>query len=180
MISAEKAAFIRTLADESGHIEPSEVVAAARNPRSPLHDEFEWEVGKAAQQSWLDHARRLIRLVKIEVTIENRVYRSVAYVSDPERDSKSRRYIDVTVAGARRATARAIITAEMERITAAIRRARELAMVLGLDQMLDELLADVDQIRALAQEPRKRTNKKIAKKAARRATTRRPHVEART
>jgi hypothetical protein len=181
MISKDKSDFIRTLADQTGHIEPADVVTAAREPGSPIHDEFEWEVEKAAQQAWLDHARRLIRLVKIEVTVENRVYRSVAYVSDPEREPKSRRYVDVTFAAQQRSTARAIITAEMDRIVAAIRRARELAMVLGLTSMLDELLADTDQIRAMAQKPRPSTKKKTAKKSVRaRATTRRSHVEART
>lgn len=179
MISKEKAEVIRSLADASGHIEPEAVVKEARDPGSPLHDEFEWDTSKAAKQAWIEQARRLIRLVKIEIIIENRVYRSVNYVSDPSRDQKSRRFIDVTIAANQRSTARAIIVAEMDRITAAIRRARELAMVLGLDPLLDELLSDVNTIRAVAQEPRRRSKKRITKKRGGRPRGR-PHPELRT
>lgn len=46
------------------------VVDAARNPLSPLHDEFEWDDKKAAHAHRLDTARHIIR--SVELVIERR------------------------------------------------------------------------------------------------------------
>jgi hypothetical protein len=146
MISKEKADAIRALADENGYIEPRDVVAAARDPGSPLHDEFPWDTQTAAEAYWIDQARRLIRLVKIEITIDEKVIRSVAYVVDPDRPPRSRRYVDLTVAATHQAMSQEILFAEMERVTAAIRRAQEVATVLGLRPQLDVLLDNVRNV----------------------------------
>jgi hypothetical protein len=132
MISQEKADAIRALADDNGFIEPSDIVAAARNPDHVLHDEFQWDLRSAAEAHWLDTARHLVRLVKVEVVIDEKVIRSVGYVVDPDRPTRSRRYIDLTVAATNRVMAQEILADEMTRITAAIRRAQEIATVLHL------------------------------------------------
>lgn len=178
MISQDKADFIRSLADADGHIEPSVVVAEARDPKCILHDEFQWGLQDAATAHWIDTAKRLIRFVKVEVTIEDRVFRSVRYVADPAREQKSKRFVDLTIAGRSRAMAREILQAEMERVISAIRRAREIALVLGLDRELDELLADVNRIRAKAKAPRKRA-KKLRRKPKRSTSRRSAHGELR-
>ena len=48
-----------------GRITPEQVLEDARDPESPLHNYFEWDVETAARQYWLDQARTLIRSVKI-------------------------------------------------------------------------------------------------------------------
>lgn len=46
-----------------GVINPLDVVAAARNPKSPLHPKFTWDDSEAASQYRIWQARQLIRVV---------------------------------------------------------------------------------------------------------------------
>jgi hypothetical protein len=146
MISQEKSEFVRSLADANGHIEPADVIEAARSPKSPIHGDFEWDESIAAQAYLFEQARRLIRLVKIEVTIDHRTFHSVAYVVDPDRERGSRRYVDLTIAAQRRSTAEQIILMEMGRIIAGIRRAQQIAGVCGLSKHLEALLENATKI----------------------------------
>lgn len=68
-------------ADEDNQLKPEAVVAAARDPESPLHRKFEWNDEKAAIQHRLNQARSLIRAY---VTIVPNIPRPVrAYISTP-------------------------------------------------------------------------------------------------
>jgi hypothetical protein len=160
MISKEKADYICSLADKDGYIDPHSVVEAARNPNSPIHNDFQWSVAAAAQENWLDQARALIRFVKVNVTINRRTVAAPYYVPDPERPTRSARYIELTIAGRNAEVAQQIMMAEMDRIAAAIKRAQQIAEVLGLSKMLDDLLEDVTTIRTAAE--RRREAKAVA------------------
>lgn len=46
--------------------DPSHVVNAARDEKSPLHQHFEWDDAKAAHAHRLDQARGLIRLIRVQ------------------------------------------------------------------------------------------------------------------
>lgn len=50
-----------------GCITASRVVEEARPKSSPIHDEFEWDVNKAAYEYNLSQARRLIKVTPIKV-----------------------------------------------------------------------------------------------------------------
>jgi hypothetical protein len=152
VISQEKADFIRSLANEHGFIEPSDLVAAARPKNSVLHDEFEWNSEKAAEAHRIDTARRLIRYVRIELIINEQVINAVGYVSDPNRPSKSRRYVDLTIVAANEMMRQEVLMAELTRIVAQIRRAQEVAAVLGLSRQLAGMLSDVEALLELAQQ----------------------------
>jgi hypothetical protein len=182
MISLEKTNYIRTLADASGYIEPSRLVDVAREPDNILHDEFEWDVQRAAEEQWIDQARRLIRLVRVEITVEHREIRAVGYVIDPDRPPTSRRYVDLTVAARNREQAHEIIRDEMSRITAAVRRAQAIAMVLGLEDELDRLLDNVRDVIAAAEqaEARMKHKKAAAPKAKARGRPKRATISAAT
>jgi hypothetical protein len=152
VISQEKRDFIQSLADEHGFIEPADVVAAARPRNSILHDEFEWDSEKAAEAHRINTAARLIRFVRLEIVINEKSISSVAYVSDPHRPSKSRRYIDLTVVAANTAMKQEILMNELTRIVAQIKRAQEVAAVLGLSRQLAGMLSDVEALLTLAQQ----------------------------
>ena len=65
--------------DHGGILYPEDVVNSARDPKSPLHDVFEWDDGIAAEQYRLEQARRLIR---VQVIIEPRKHKMIrAYIS---------------------------------------------------------------------------------------------------
>lgn len=46
---------------------PADVVQEARNPKSPLHDHFTWDVSEAAQKRWLQEARLMVNHVRVVV-----------------------------------------------------------------------------------------------------------------
>jgi len=48
-----------------GLLEPNVVWEAARDPESPIHEEFEWDVEKAAERHWRQRARNLMNHVAV-------------------------------------------------------------------------------------------------------------------
>ena len=151
MLTKAQQNHVRSLATSGGHIEPADVVADARDPQSPLHGCFNWNVRQAAEAHWLEAAKQVIRLVRVEITVEEHEIRSVAhFVRDPDRPPKSKRYVDIGVVANDRRLAQEVIIDEMQRITSAIGRARGLARVLGLDAMLTRMLSQADAIAAAA------------------------------
>ena len=63
MLSKEKADFVRALADADGHIDPRRIVEAARDPASPIHTDFTWNIGDAAAERWRDDNLAVLRLL---------------------------------------------------------------------------------------------------------------------
>lgn len=56
--------------DSGGALTTTAVYEAAMDPDSPLHEEFEWDVEKAAQAHWRDRAGNLIRHLAV-VRVKN-------------------------------------------------------------------------------------------------------------
>jgi hypothetical protein len=52
---------------EEGVLNPDDVVEAARNPKSAMHDQFNWDDSEAAHAYRLQQARALIKRVVVEV-----------------------------------------------------------------------------------------------------------------
>jgi hypothetical protein len=146
MISSAKAAFIRSLEDSSGRLEPEKVIEAARPANSPIHEDFEWDLKKAAQQHWIEQARTLIRYVRLEVVIERETICVPFYVNDPIRAPKSKTYVELTSVKGQRAQALRVLEDEVDRIASALERARKVALVLGIGPDLDRLLADLNAL----------------------------------
>jgi hypothetical protein len=53
---------LQALHDKFGILKPEDVVECARDEHSPLHEHFEWNDGKAADEYRKDQARSLIRV----------------------------------------------------------------------------------------------------------------------
>jgi NTP pyrophosphatase (non-canonical NTP hydrolase) len=173
MISKQKADYIRTLADAAGHIDPNLVVEAAKDPTSPIHDEFVWDTDAAAAAHWVETARQLIRFVKLEVTIQRQTVIAPFYVSDPLRAPKSRRYLELSRAARDIAIAQQVMQAELERIAAAIRRAQQIAAVLGMTEELADLLNDVTMLKTVSEKKaEEKAEKKRRKKRGGKSTPR--------
>jgi hypothetical protein len=62
-----RAALIALYEAHEGMLPPASVVEAARDPSSPLHDEFEWDDDAAAASYRLAQAGALIRRIKLQV-----------------------------------------------------------------------------------------------------------------
>lgn len=74
----DKEAAIKAL-ERGGHVDPNDLIKAARNPDHPCHGDFTWDVDQAASERWRDQARYLIRQCKFEVLVEDHGPRSVTY-----------------------------------------------------------------------------------------------------
>jgi hypothetical protein len=142
-LTLQQITFVRSQADKGGHIEPDHLVEAARDPASPIHDQFEWNDRRAGELYRRDQAQQIIRMVKVEIEIEDRTLVIPYYVSDPDRPVGSHRYVEIDRAARNHETARSVMLDEMRRISAAINRARGVAAALGLDALLDELFRQV-------------------------------------
>jgi hypothetical protein len=138
----QRAAAIAACRDKSGRIMPYIVVDAARDPTSPLHDEFEWDVAKAAERDWIRTACELIRSVKFIVEYEDRKIVAPFYVSDPARDESA--YIQTARIAKNGAMSERVLRDELARIVGAIHRAMNLAAAFNLkssfERMLDEAM----------------------------------------
>lgn len=137
------AKVVKSLEREDGRLLPSDVVEAARDPRSVLHSHFEWDDSKAAHEHRLAQARALIRTIKVEVTVRSVPLSVVGYVRDPSAETKESGYRNIFSVRSDDDAARAAIVDEMKRVASAARRARMVAAVLGVE-------ADIDQISEIA------------------------------
>ncbi len=146
-IVAQRAA-IEALRDRHGRITAAAVVEAARDPNSPLHFAFDWNVESAAQSHWLDTARRRIAAVRINISVGSRVITAVAYVRDPLCHTREAGYRELTQIAARRDEAVAVVEMELARIAAAIQRARSICAVLDLEAEFEGMLTDLTLVRA--------------------------------
>jgi hypothetical protein len=72
-------------AAHSGRLTPEAVIEDARDPDSPLHHEFNWDLEQAAYQHWVYTARRLISSVEIQITVHELTLAVPAWVHDPDR-----------------------------------------------------------------------------------------------
>ena len=89
---ADKAAAILAL-ERGGKIDPNDLIEAAKSASHPCHDDFTWDVKAAASERWRDQARKLIRRVEFEVTVDDATESVVRYVphdDDGEERVKSR------------------------------------------------------------------------------------------
>lgn len=129
-----------------GRLTPDAVVADAKSPESPLHDQFEWDDSAAANQYRLDQARSLIRTMRIEVTTESRTVSTVRYVRDPSA-GEEQGYVEVTKLKDDRALARDALLAELVALNARFVRAHSLADALGLSAEFVELRDRVESLR---------------------------------
>lgn len=80
---------LEELTTQTGNITPERVVEDARNPKSPLHPNFEWD-NTAAAESWRQHtARNLIGSLVVVRVNEKQVTGTVrAFVSVRSEDNK--------------------------------------------------------------------------------------------
>jgi len=138
-----RAAAINECRSKSGRVTPKSVVAHAKNPSSPLHSEFDWDINRAAQKEWERTASELIRSVKFIVEYEDREIVVPQWVSDPRIEESS--YVSTQQVAERSGSAsRDVLREELQRIKSAVHRAMALAAAFGLvssfQRMLDEAL----------------------------------------
>jgi hypothetical protein len=133
----------RIAAESDGQLIPARVVDAARDPASPLHDKFEWDDSKAAEAHRLNQARTLIRSVKMVVETNQRIITAPAFVRDPTHAARDGGYVHTLSLRSDEDLAREAVIAEFQRASAALKRARDIAAVLGIVDDIDTVTASL-------------------------------------
>ena len=67
-----------------------EVVKAAKNPKNPLHSEFQWNIEKAAYKHWCETARRLISAVRVVVINRDGIKAEVREIISIKRQTENK------------------------------------------------------------------------------------------
>src|SRR4051812_1558366 len=112
--TAQRVAPVLTELAEQGRLTPAEVVEAAKDPSSPLHDCFDWPLETAACNWWKQQAGCLIGAIEIEVVtpVTNTVSGIRAFHS-LQIDVVSERALDDETAEPARAAHRQYMTISM-------------------------------------------------------------------
>lgn len=137
-----RAQAIHALEDRNGRIAPEAVVRAARNPGHPLHGEFEWNDGRAAERYRLDQARTLIASVRIVITRSNKKLACVGYLRDLDAAPKAG-YIATLRLRSNHEASQDTLAYEIQRAQAILERVKEIATALGLEGDYDRAMAAV-------------------------------------
>lgn len=160
-------AEIRRLENESGMINPVDVVEAAREENSPLHSHFEWDDSEAAQQYRLVQARNLIR-VCVEYIDNGKqekmlVHAFVSLSSDRTHDGGYRTMTSVMVMETLYAQLLAEVWEEVERFKLKYARLKELVPVFAaMDKALSKR-SKPEKEPVKKRKPRKQAKKRKAK-----------------
>lgn len=146
-ITEQHIAYIKTLERPGGILIPNDVLANAKQPTSPIHELYDWDKDRAAEQHWLDRTREIIRWYSLVIHREEREVVFPAWVRDPSRHPREQGYINTVEALAVDPTLsrRALVTA-LQQVSSALKRARDLAVALGRE---DEVAAILEQVAGL-------------------------------
>lgn len=138
---------LQRIEDQHGRITPDLVVTAAKNPKSVLHAEFEWDVHKAAQQHWIDKARDLIRSIIVTVQVEDKAVQVNYYVRDPERDAHEQGYRSIMSIRKEPEPSRILLLHEFAQAEANLERAEKIALVVGHIKEVKKALSTTQRMR---------------------------------
>jgi hypothetical protein len=135
--------IIEMFAERGGVLEPDEVIEEARNPQSPLHSQFDWDIEKAAFEHWRAQARQLIRGVFYERTLHSTTVNVLLAVRDPRKEYHEQGYIETAVLSTDLGYARQALEREFRYAEAALHRAFEVADALELQSEVGDLLKSI-------------------------------------
>jgi len=137
-----KAQAIAACRDTNGRITPKAVWLAARNPKSILHGEFEWNIEKAAEDAWNMRARELIREVTVFITrADDSKIIIPYYISDPSTNESA--YVPTARIAKSASKSARVLQQEIDRIRGSIHRALGLAIAFGLENRFERMLSEL-------------------------------------
>lgn len=127
---------------------PEAIVQDARNPSSPLHSLFDWNVERAAHAYWVQRARQIMRTVTLKSKVSEHKFVEVpAYVRDPRQPHSVQGYIHIETAKSDQQLARDIIASEMAYAQQATRRAMNVSSVLNFTDDLQDISDRIEVVR---------------------------------
>jgi hypothetical protein len=136
------------LEKRGNRLDPRAVVEDAKDPSSPLHgwSGWTWDVGRAAEEHWLNQARVLIRTIHFVTERDARPLRVPKYIRDHDRTPTTPGYVQTMRVAKDEDRARRALEGEMRRAIGYITRVRTLAAFFGLQAEVQEI---EDRLRAV-------------------------------
>jgi hypothetical protein len=148
----QKAAALKAIAKANGGIlTPDAVVEHARDPKSILHGDFDWNDQTAAHEQRLNAARRLITSIRVVIEIKNVKVSAISYVRDIRQERGDQGYISVEGLARRKEDAKETLLLELERIIGTVQRTRMIAASLGLESFFEAILEEALQAQMVIQ-----------------------------
>jgi len=142
----------RLAKEHGGNLTPEIVIAAAQNPDSALHEQFDWDDDSAAHKWRLHQARALIRGATLIVkTGETRTILP-AFVRDPDKPHHEQGYISTVKVKSDAETVHAVLTEEFARAASIMARARKLAAYFGMEEEVADVESQIHRLREAVQE----------------------------
>jgi hypothetical protein len=134
----------------NGDLLVDDVIRDARKPNSPLHGEFDWDVEKAAMEHWRETARQLIRAVQVIVVVGTESIVVPRYIRDPDKPHGEQGYIEPVEIKDDHSKAMAALMYEVDRAESLMERARMVAVALGLEKDIDNILRRIAKLKEKA------------------------------
>lgn len=140
--------------EKRGRLTPDNTIEEARDPKSPLHGEFTWDLQSAAMMTWRSQARALISHFQISVVVHQKEYRIQEFVETPGKAGKEQGYTAFTRIKDKKELAREFFDRELGIAASYVAKTKDYAQVLGLDSRVEKV---VDEIASLRKDAQKRT-----------------------
>lgn len=141
-------AVLRAVERKHKRVTAESLVTDAKATNHPWHHRFVWDDTKAGHLYRLYQARDMIAAVHYQEVRGEQIFRSCAYVRDPEAAPNEQGYVSVVKLRTDLERARDVLLVEFERVGHALRRARELAGVLNLSEAVNDMIVNVEGLAA--------------------------------
>jgi hypothetical protein len=126
-----------------GRLTTHQIIVDAKKPSSPLHSRFEWNLKKAAYAHWVDTAQKLVSRAESLFEIKKVEIKSYAFIRDPALPPDVPGYRTVASLREDKVQAREALRQECLRAVALLSRTREMAAILGLEEEVEAILAQI-------------------------------------
>ena len=151
-MTQEQQDYITSIESKGGKLTPAQVVEAAKDEASPIHECFTWDDSVAAAAYRIEQARELIRRVRIEVVYEETTIRTVQYVRDQRCKDEEPGYVSLTKAAGNNAAM--IVHAEWKAVLAHAERALAITQakansISNGDSIVEDALAVVEELKIM-------------------------------
>jgi hypothetical protein len=130
---------------------PDNVIEAARDPKSPLHEEFTWDLKQAALMTWRSQARALISQFHITITVHRKVYTIQEFVEAPGKAEREQGYVAFTRIKDKKELAREFLDRELGIAETYVTKAADYARALGLEKRVAKVIQEIAAVRVEAQ-----------------------------
>lgn len=138
---------IKKWSNADGSVSPKKIWRNAKaDPTSTCHGEFNWDLQKAAEETWTRRAAELIREVRVMITMKSVGNVSASFYTSEKKKSGETAYSPTLEIAKSTTRSRRAIQEEITRIKSAIHRAIILASVFNLRAEFEQMLDDVVDI----------------------------------